>query len=475
MQRLSGLDASFLYLETPEQPLNVCGLMILDPSTIPGGYDFADLRTELAARVDAIPQFRMKIADSPLNPDHPVWIDDAEFDLDRHLHRIAVPAPGTRTELSELCGHLAAQTLDRAKPLWEMWVIENLADGEVAVLAKMHHAGVDGVTAAVMVAQLCSLTPDAPRPEPVTSGAGGGSTLEIALSGVAGVVTRPWDLLRLVPSALGSVTTWVRRARRGAAMPAPFTAPRTRFNATLTSHRSIAWARLDLADVKAVAKEFDVKINDVVTALCAGALRHYLEQHDELPDSSLVGIVPVSVHDRSDRPGRNQVSAMFADLHTDVADPAERLRTLARANSVSKEHSSELGVTLLQDWSQLGTPALLATAMRAYARLHLADRHPAIHNIVISNVPGPPVPLYFLGARITAMYPLGPVFHGAALNVTVLSLDGKVDVGIVSCPDLAPDLWALADGFAPALDELLHAVPSMPHRTTGDDGDGDRG
>lgn len=458
MQRLSGLDASFLYLETPEQPLHICGLMLLDPSTMPGGYRFDRFRAGLAARIAAVPRFRMKLADSRLNPDHPVWVDDDSFELDRHLHRVAVPAPGTRVELADLCGHLASLPLDRARPLWEMWVLERPTGEVAAVVTKMHHAGVDGVTAAAMVAQLCDLTPDAPPPAPVRDGAGGGNAVEIALTGVVNVALRPWHLLRILPTAVTSATSWISRARRGSAMPAPFTAPRTPFNVTITGRRNVAFTQLEIADIKTVKDAFGVKVNDVVMCLVAGALRRHLARHGALPDTSLVSIVPVSVHGRSDRPGRNQVSAMFAKLRTDIADPAARLEALRETNTVAKEHNSAIGASLLQDWSQLGAAGLFETAMRTYAALHLAEKHPAIHNLVISNVPGPAVGLYFLGARITGMYPFGPIFHGAALNVTVLSLDGKLDVGLISCPDAVPELWELADDFAPALDELLAAA-----------------
>lgn len=454
MHRLSGLDAGFLYLETPTQLLHVCGLIVLDPTTIPDGYRFETLRAGLAVRLPAVPLFRQKIADSPFNLDHPVWVDDPDFDLDRHLHRVAVPAPGRREELAELCGHIAAQPLDRSRPLWEMTVIEGLEDGSVAVMTKIHHAGADGVTGAELVAQLCSLEPDAPRPDPVADGAGGGSALEIALGGLFNVATRPLGLVRALPKTVELLPRWISRARRGEAMPAPFTAPRTSFNGTITGHRSVGFTRFDLDRVKAVKDAHGVKVNDVVMAVCAGALRRYLTERDELPDSPLIGMVPVSVRGTSDRPGRNQVSPMFASLHTHITDPIERLHAIADANACAKEHNSALGASLLQDWTQFMAPAVFGTAMRMYASLRLAERHPVVHNLVVSNVPGPAVPLYFLGARIRGMYPLGPIFHGVGLNVTVMSLDGALDVGVLACPELVPDLWSLVDGFPAALEEL---------------------
>ena len=187
MQRLSGLDASFLYLETAKQPLHVCSILELDTSTMPGGYTFDRLRDALSLRIKAMPQFREKLADSRLNLDHPVWVDDKDFDVDRHLHRIGLPSPGGRHELAEICGHIASLPLDRTRPLWETWVIENIAGtdahagGRLAVMTKVHHAGVDGVTGANLMSQLCSTEPDAPPPDPV-DGVGGASGLEIANS-----------------------------------------------------------------------------------------------------------------------------------------------------------------------------------------------------------------------------------------------------------------------------------------------------
>ena len=462
MQRLSGLDASFLYLETAAQPLHVCSILEIDTSTMPGGYTFDKLRDALELRIKAMPEFREKLADNRLNLDHPVWVEDKDFDVDRHLHRIGLPSPGGRVELGEICGHIASLNLDRSRPLWEMWVIENVAGtnahegGRLAVMTKVHHAGVDGVTGANLMSQLCTTEPDAPPPDPV-EGVGGGSDLEIAVSGAIKYATRPLKLMNVLPSTLSTVVDTVKRARSGLTMAAPFAAPKTRFNATVTGHRNVAFAQLDLEDIKTVKNHFGVKVNDVVMALVAGMLRRFLIDHDELPDNTLVAMVPVSVHDKSDRPGRNQVSGMFSKLETNIEDPAERLKAIADANSVAKQHSAAIGATLLQDWSQFAAPAVFGVAMRVYASSRLTSVAP-VHNLVVSNVPGPQVPLYFLGAQVKAMYPLGPIFHASGLNITVMSLNGTLDVGLISCPELLPDLWDMADDFAVALQELLDAT-----------------
>jgi diacylglycerol O-acyltransferase len=459
MQRLSGLDASFLYLETPSQPMHVCSIMELDTSTMPGGYAFDRLREALTLRMRAMPQFREKLANSPLNLDHPVWVDDENFDVDRHLHRIGLPPPGGRSELSEICGHIASLPLDRRRPLWEMWVIEGVAgtdchrDGRLAVMTKVHHSGVDGVTGANLMSQLCATEADPPAPDPV-EGVGGGGGWQIAAGGLFRFAARPLRLANVVPQTMSSVVTTLQKAREGKAMARPFAAPRTAFNASISGRRNIAYAQLDLEDVKKVKDHFGVKVNDVVMALVSGVLRQYLVDRDALPEAALVASVPVSVHGKSDRPGRNQVSAMFSSLHTQIADPVERLKAIAEANSIAKQHSSAIGASLLQDWSQFAAPAVFGIAMRLYARTRLTKSMP-VYNLVVSNVPGPQVPLYMLGCQVKAMYPLGPIFHGSGLNITVMSLSGKLDVGLISCPELLPDLWAMADDFAVAMEELL--------------------
>jgi WS/DGAT/MGAT family acyltransferase len=460
MHRLSGLDASFLYLETSSQLLHVCGLVIVDPSTMPGGYSFHKLADELATRIKVLPAFRRKLHAVPLDLDHPIWVEDHDFDVHNHLRRIAVAAPGGRAELADLCGTLASQPIDRSRPLWEMWVVEGLPDGRIAILAKMHHACVDGVTGASLLAHLCGLTPDAQPAEQTEPDNPDRPPSDLALigRGLGALARRPVELARLLPRTLGVVPRWVNRARRGRGMPAPFTAPRTSFNGTISGRRSVAYASVPLADVKRVKNAFGVTVNDVVLAMCAGGLRRYLSDRDELPGSSLVAMVPVSTHGSEPVEGVNRVSGMFTSLGTDVDDPAERLAAVARSNRVGKELHEALGPNLLREWARFAAPLTFAVGARLYSFLRLAEVHPVVHNLVISNVPGPPLPIYLLGCRVERMFPLGPVFHGAGLNVTVLSNDGRVDIGLIACRDAVPNLWALADALPEALSELLAAA-----------------
>jgi len=464
MDRLSGLDASFLYLETPAQLMHVCAVMVLDPATMPTPYSFATLQQGIDAQVRDVPAFARKVRGVPMGLDHPVWVRDRGFDIERHVHRLAIPTPGGYDELMQMCSHLASLPLDRSRPLWEMWVIEGYRpDGDaerVVLFLKMHHATVDGVSGANLISHLCSLEADtAPlAPEPPTHPRDP-SRGELLGRAVVGVATRPVTLVKVFKPSVQMVTRSIGRAREGTAMAAPFSAPRTSFNTTITSHRAIGMADLDLDEIRRIKKQTGTTVNDVVLAIAGGALRAYLEERAELPASSLLATVPVSVRESSRRAtGANKVSALFTRLGTDLEDPLERLRMMAQRNQHAKEHHNAISADALQDWAEFAAPRTFGLAVRAYANLRLADRHPVVHNLVISNVPGPPVPLYLMGARIEALCPLGPVFHGAGLNITVMSNAGRMHVGAIACRESVPDIDALVGHFPAEAERLGAAV-----------------
>ena len=439
--------------------MQVFSVLELDSTTIPGGYRFNGLRDALAARVRAIPEFREKLSDAPLTIGHPVWVQDDDFDIDRHLHRITLPANGTRTELTEICGRLAGLPLDRRRPLWEIWVIEGL-DGSsgtdrLAVLIKVHHAAADGVTFADMVSRLCS-SEVAPTPPDLIEAPASIGPLREALDGAARLATRPFYLaVRVLPAAARAVLDAIRRARAGRAMAAPFTAPRTALNAKFSAQRNVAFARLDLDEVKRVKDHFGVKVNDVVGTLVGGVMRQFLLDRGELPTSSLVALEPVSVHGQSDRTARNQVSGMLVALHTQIADPVDRLKAVAEANASAKEQVSAISPTLLQDFGEVVGSVLLGIAKRVYARL---TQFRPNYNIILSNVPGPDPARYFLGAAVSAMYPFGPVLLGAGINFTLWSVNGTLHIGLISSPEVIPTLSDLADGLNAGLAELLTEI-----------------
>ena len=469
MDRLSGLDASFLYLETPAQLMHVCAVMVLDPSTMPEPYSFDRLQSALDSQVRDVPEFTRKLRRVPLGLDHPIWVRDHGFDVERHVHRLALPSPGGYDELVDLCAHLAALPLDRSRPLWEMWVIEGYlpegAEGpeQVVVFTKIHHATVDGVSGASLISHLCSLEPEAePMAEPETRHGRDPGYPELLGRSLIGTATRPLTLAKVLKPSAQIVTRSIGRARAGTAMAAPFSAPRTSFNGTITGHRTIALADTSLDEIREIKRATGTTVNDVVLTLAGGALRAYLEERGELPSTSLLATVPVSVRESSQRDtGANKVSALFTKLGTDIEDPLERLQMLAERNRHAKDHHKAIDADTLQDWAEFAAPRTFGLAVRTYANLRLAEKHPVVHNLVISNVPGPPVPLFFMGARIAALYPLGPVFHGAGLNITVMSNAGEVHIGAIACRESVPDADALVRHFPAELERLRKAVSEL--------------
>ncbi len=453
--------------------LHVCGLLLLDPSTMPGGYSYDTIRSLLFERLPKIPSVRQKLAKTPLNLGRPYWIDDPDLDMDRHIHRVVLEPPGDKQSLADVVGDIASWPLRRNRPLWEIWVIEGLAGGRVAVLVKMHHSTIDGVSGASLLGHLLDLEPIAPVPAPpfdtwrVPSPP---SSLELLGRSLIARLGEPLELARLVPAtALRLATTlWsLGQQKQGATSGAmPFTAPRTLFNATITARRSVAFTDVALADVKLVKKAFGVTVNDVVTAVVGGALRHYLEGRGELPDHSLLAAAPVSVHDQTaERGGMTKLSVMFSTLATDEKDPAERLRAIASSNTRAKEIQKMVGADTLMRWAEHFWLNGFTLGARLYSTLHVADHHRVVHNLILSNVPGPPVALYMAGARLVGLYPLGPITDGAGLNVTVVSDEDRVGFGFITCPDLVPRVWDLADAVPAALGELVEAAGRASKRT----------
>ncbi|MFY9588940.1 MAG: wax ester/triacylglycerol synthase family O-acyltransferase [Actinomycetota bacterium] len=462
MERLSGIDAAFLYFETPNMHMHVVATIVFDPSTTPGGYSFDKVKAMIESRLHLAKPLRRKLAPTPFNLHHPVWVEDEDFDLDYHVRRIGCPSPGSEEQLAEIAADIASRPLDRARPLWEVWIVEGLENGHTAAVAKMHHCTIDGVSGANMMVHFFDLEPEGTdRPEPPEDwhAEHRPSDLELLGRALLAKTQRPWQWITVVPKTLVAVTNFILAKRRtGIGMPAPLRAPRTSFNVTITPHRKIAFTHLPLDDVKAVKRAFGTTVNDVVLAICAGALRRYLEARQEMPDKSLIAVVPVSVRvDAENDEGSNRVSAMFSSLATDIDDPVERLAQIHEANKGAKEEHKAIGADMLTQWGELAAPTTFSLAARVYAGLRLAERHPVVHNLVISNVPGPNFPLYFAGSKLVAMYPLGPIFDGAALNITVVSYMDQLFVGLIGCREVV-DLWAIAGHIPEAFAELSKAA-----------------
>jgi diacylglycerol O-acyltransferase / wax synthase len=465
MQRLSGMDATFIHMETPDMHMHVVGTIILDPSTMPGGYSFETIKRTIQERIHLIPPFRRKLVTVPFNLANPLWIEDPDFDLDSHIHRIAVPAPHTMRELAEIVNDVASRPLDRSRPMWEMWVVEGLEDDHIALVSKLHHSAIDGVTGADLMVHLFDLTPEGAEIEPAGpwEPEQKPSDLELVGNAVVSSVTQPVRLARMLLKAgqgLASAVQITRSKSGGNAGPTlPFTAPQTPFNGAITGHRAVAFGRASLDDMKLVKNTYGTTVNDVVLAACTMSLRRWLIDHDALPDKSLVASVPISVHSETpEDAGTNRVSAMMVSLPVLLDDPVEQLLAIREDTKNAKEMHRALGADTLTGLAEFAPPRLLNQASRLYSRLNLADRHRPVHNLVISNVPGPPIPLYCAGGRVLATYPMGPILEGAGLNLTVLSNMGNVDFGAIACREMVPDLWDIASGFGEAVALLKKAA-----------------
>jgi len=468
MERLSGLDASFLYLETPTHHMHVAVALVFDPTTIPGGYSFARIKRSIADRLPAAPVLRRRLVETPFRLGHPVWVDEPNVDIDAHVRLAAVPPPGGLAELATLAGEITSHQLDRSRPLWEIWLVEGMAGGQLGFVAKMHHSMVDGIAGAALLGVLFDLEAE-PPPVPVATPVEDEpvpSSLELISRALMARTLRPLEMTRDIIRTSRKLAD-IRRVRIGSGhtegqgkAALPLSAPRTSFNSALTRRRSVAFTSIGLDDVRRLGVATGTTVNDVVLAVCAGALRSYLQRGDELPDTPLVGVVPVSINPGDVQPiGSNLVSAMFIQLPTQLDDPLERLRSIHEGTLGAKQEYDALGPELLQSWAEHATPNVFTVGAHLYTRLHLADRHRPIANLVISNFPGPEIPLYLGGARLTAGYPLGPVMDGMGVNITVMSYQGVLNWGIHTSPYVVPLVSSLADAVPGALGELADAVP----------------
>lgn len=474
MQQLSGLDAAFLAMENSAVTGHVGSLCLLDTADTP--VDLARLTRLMAERLPFVPVLRQRLVEVPFGLDQPYWVDEPDFDLEFHLREIALPAPGSDRQLHEQVARLHARALDRARPLWEMYLISGLGGGRTAVYTKVHHAAIDGVAGAELLTQLLDLTPEgrslpaapAHEPEPVPGAASLLLRAALTLGGhprrAARVIT---GLARAVPAAAVLAAPLVRGAlgwgeRDGGVIVAAGTAPATRFNRPITPHRRFAARTLRLDEVKEVKNAFGVTVNDVFGAVCAGALRRYLDGHGELPDAPLVAMMPVALTDPGGDGGAgNRVSAMYTPIPTHLADPAERVAAAHAATRLAKAQHAMLPPGLVDDVSSFFAPALAARGARVAAAAGLLSRlHP--FNVVLSNVPGAAVPVYLAGARLLAVHPVSVVTEGVGLNITVQSYHGGMHFGLVACRELVPDLDDLAGLLVTEFDELLALARSRP-------------
>jgi diacylglycerol O-acyltransferase len=468
VERLSGLDASFLAMETSTMKLHVSAVMVFEPPVSPTGENescFECVRRVIGERLHLVPPLRRRAVRVPFGLHHPVWVEDPDFDLDYHVRRVGVPHPGGPKELADFVGDVAGRPLDLDRPLWEMYVVEGLESGHFALVTKLHHATIDGASGAEVLAAFLDLgpeprllppAPDRWRPEPLPSES---ELVAGALSSLSRQPERTISALRRTAGAVRGLSERNRRLREEDGVeppPAPFSAPRSSLNGAISAHRRFGFFQVSLDDVQTIRRALGGTVNDVVLAAVAGALRRLLADRGETLDDSLVAMVPMSTRAPADAGLLgNKVHAMLVSLATTIADPVERLQAISSGTRLAKEQSRVLSEDLLRDWAQLAVPAVSSRLARLAGNLRLFDHVPALFNVLISNIPGPDIPLWCAGARLVALYPVGPLADGVGLNITVLSYTGTLYVGILGCRGLVPEVDRLAHHLSDALNELI--------------------
>ena len=467
MDMLSALDATFIYLESEHSPMAIGSVYVIDAKDTPEGFSYDSWHSLVQTRLGLSKVFRERLVEVPWDLSFPYWISDPGFELDAHLPRLKLPSPGSMAGLMEMAADFWSRVLDRERPLWEMAFVEGLdtlpgiSEGSYALITKVHHAAVDGKAGTEMMSALLDTSPeireikiaDDWEPEELPS----------ALS----VVSHSWsragqkalDLAEFIgKTAVGAAHLYSdKRLRRLNPPPRLLTAPSSIFNQPIASRRTFWGKNFDFERLRGIRKTVPgTTINDVVLAVCAGGLRSYLSGKNELPGEPLVAMAPISVRKEDDTVGvGNQVSAMLVSLATDLDDPVDRLLDIRASTQRSKIQASALPANQITEFLPSET---LAAAARVYTRTRLGGRHRPFFNVTITNVPGPPVPLYVAGARIHSAFGMAPILDGLGLILVVFSYHGRISIGISSCQQIVPDPDCMIDCISRSLDELESTV-----------------
>lgn len=493
MQQLSPLDAQFLNVETTTTVGHVGSLILLDPTSAPGGELTLDrLREVLEPRLHLAVPLRQRLVNVPLGLGRPYWVNDPYFDIEYHLREIAVPSPGDQGQLGEQVARIHARPLDRRRPLWEMYLISNIEGGKQGIYSKVHHAAIDGVSGAEILATIMDVTVtprvvEPPEEEFVADGLP--DKLTLIEKGLTSMALQPLDVVKNLPNTIAHLAdmpgaghipgvqqvsalsdTVVRLATGGAKGRSlerrKLSPPFTPLNGPITAHRRFAYGSLPFEDIKTVKNATGMTVNDVVMALCTTALRRWLLDHDGLPEVPIVVAVPVSVRTEGQQGALgNQISVMLAEMPTHEADPVQRLRGVREGMAAAKAQFEAVPANILQDLSAVIPTALSGLAARAIFRMVSVGVLP--FNLFVSNVPGPQLPLYVGGARVQGIYPVSAITDlTGGLNITLFSYDGALDFGLIACRELVPDVWNLIGYLRDALDEMLAIVEQSESAAT---------
>jgi diacylglycerol O-acyltransferase / wax synthase len=459
MKTLSGVDGAFLHLETPDTPMHVASLHLFD---LPSGYrgDFhADIKRLMKNRLHLAPVFTRKLAPMPLQFANPAWVEEDRVDLDYHVQRVTLPSPGTQAQLEDCAGRLHSEPLDRSRPLWRLAVIDGLETGQVAYYIKVHHAVVDGQAGVLLAQALFDLAPKPrriPRGEkPLAEHPGMAALAAAALKHDAGqyikLVRHLPDVVKTLAGMFGAAPA---KAQGRLGQNFSF-GPKTALNVPITGERGFAAVSIPLETLKALAAAHEAKLNDVVLALCSGALRRYLAHHGGIPRKPLIAAMPISLREAGNTEYTTQATMSMVNLNTQIADPVKRLRAIRDAAGAVKALAKRARGVIPIDFPSIGVPWVLHGLASLYGRSGLAGAIPPIANVVISNVPGPQVPLYAAGARMATYWPLSIAEHGLALNITVMSYAGAMGFGFTTARSAVPDARKLSVALLAALDELV--------------------
>ena len=491
MKQLTGLDASFLYMETDTTFAHVSTVYVYE--TPAKNFDpAAAVRAKYESLIGELEPLRRRLVEVPFGMDHPYWISDPNFDLDYHVRALSLAAPGTKEQLGDQIARIVGRSMDRTRPLWETYVMTGLEDGSWALLTKMHHATIDGAAGQLVLQAMTDLTPDAPAPLPGASWESEPIPAEADLvaRAASNMMLNPYRAMetnaRLAqgiaersgwpkPAALPVTPATVSAPGADPHQPPPTgPAPPTPWNKTISGHRRFAFAEASLENIKSLKNATGTTVNDIVLAICAGALREYLLLHDALPPEPLRAMVPVSIRtSKENDPWTNRVSSIFATLPTDCADPLERIARCHATMLEAKRQHELVPADVLVDLNQFSSPVLAAAGSRLASQLRLADHTQPMSNLVISNVPGARQPLYLRGARLRHQFPVSIVTDGLGLNITVVSYLDTFDFGFLVDRDLVPDVWDLANLHLAEITRLFEAtgaewaVPPPAPRTKG--------
>ena len=477
MQQLSAMDASFVYLETPHTPMHIGSVAIYDPSTAPGGFvRFKDILAFIAARLRGARSFRQRLVRVPFDLDHPYWIEDPEFDLEFHVRHIALPKPGDWRQLCIQAARLHSRPMDLTKPLWDFTVIEGLDNipglppGCFALMCKVHHAAIDGMSGVEMSAAVHSITPDttAPADDDPWQAENMPNVADLLARSYFNSLVQPMRVMETIGRSLPGMGRLADQVRKGdVSLRNTRPAPKTRFNGKVGAHRVWDAVPFSLKEIRALKEAVpDATVNDVVLSIVGCALRRYLHSKDELPKETLTAMAPISVRQEGEKAALgNLVSAMVVGLGTHVEDALERLRFVHDEAVNSKAMTNAVGAKNLSDYSQLMPSALAGLAARLYTRVGAVNAHAPAYNCVVTNVPGSRVPLYFCGAKMVGMFGTGPVFDGMGLINPVYSYGDTIAISFTSDRDIMPDpenyAQALRDSYA-ALKEAVARTGAPP-------------